>query len=288
MGVEPYPLRETEIQPRLRVRRALPASGRRLVGPWCFLDHFGPLEIGAGRGIQLGPHPHIGLQTVTWLFQGEILHRDSLGSEQLIRPRQLNIMTAGRGIAHSEETPAHHGDTVHGLQMWLALPREHAAASPAFDHFDALPTREVGGSQVTVAVGRWCDKESPAPVYSPAVALEIRLDAGEPCPLPLDPDYEHALLPLHGDVRFHDVTLTPGALWYFDRGRRWIELYAPTGALAFLVGGERFAERPILWWNFVASDLPTIRRAREDWEHGRRFGAVNGASAARVAAPPLR
>lgn len=287
-GVERYPLREAEIAPGLVVRRALPGRGRRMVGPWCFLDHFGPLAIGSGGGVQVGPHPHIGLQTVTWLIQGEILHRDSLGSEQLIRPGQLNIMTAGRGIAHSEETPADHSETIEGLQMWLALPGEQSSIAPAFDHFADLPADTLDGSQVTVALGRWRGLESPARVYSQTIALEMRLVADSACVVPLDPGHEHALLPIHGDIEYDNQAIARGALYYLDRGRRQIELRASTRATAFLVGGEPFAEQPVMWWNFVAREPQTIRRAREDWESGRRFGRVTGTALGRIAAPPLK
>ncbi len=273
----------------LTVRRALPQARRRMVGTWCLLDHFGPMDVCAGRGMDVGPHPHMGLQTVTWLFKGELLHRNSLGYQQIIRPGQLNIMTAGQGIAHSEETPAGHSGCLHGVQMWIALPRSCRHGSADFEHLDSVPSLRIDDAMATVLVGSLCDgTASAASVHSPLLAADIRLPAEGAATLPLDPGFEHALLPVYGDTLLHDgIWLREEQFWDLGMGADRIALSSPRGSRLLLVGGEPFDEKLQLWWNFVAADREEIVRARADWEAGRRFGKVSNYRGERLPAPPL-
>src|SRR5262249_18707911 len=177
----------------LDVRRLLPLRQRRSVGAWCFVDHYGPASVDGVAGMQGPPHPHIGLQTVTWLIAGTVLHRDSLGSEQLIRPGQLNLMTAGRGIAHSEESPEDHDPWLHGVQLWLALPDAHRRVAPDFEHHADLPVQRFGGLNAAVFVGSLAGATSPARVFSAVVGAELAAPADAAATVPLEPWYEHVL-----------------------------------------------------------------------------------------------
>lgn len=288
-SIEHYPTRDTELGGGLKIRRALPHRDRRLVGPWVFLDHFGPLNIGPGEsGMRVGPHPHIGLQTVSWLFEGEVLHRDSLGYKQLIRPGQLNLMTAGCGIAHSEETPALHPPLLHGLQFWVALPSSHKDVYPAFEHHPELPRAERDGMQVHVFAGEALGARTPAHYYSPIAGLDVTLTDSGTRVLPLNPDFEYALLPVQGECEAEGEVLAPDALHYLGVGRESITLGNKAPARFGLFGGAPFGEKVILWWNFVAHTPEEILRARADWEQERpRFGAVKGYNGPRLDAPPI-
>lgn len=270
----------------LAIHRALPLRERRLVGAWCFLDHFGPHAIDNGPGLRVGPHPHIGLQTVTWLLEGEVLHRDSLGSRRLIRPGQLNLMTAGRGIAHSEETPAEHGPTLHGLQCWIALPDSQRDRDAAFDHHPQLPVVQRDGLHATILAGEALGERSPARVYSPLVGLDLDIrDAGNRR-IVMEPGYEYAFLVAAGELQAAGQRMRPGALYYLGTGRERIEIANDGPARAFLFGGRPFGEAVLLWWNFVARTSDEVRGARADWErHSARFGEVRGYAGERLVAP---
>ena len=285
--IESYPAREASVGGGLVVRRLLPRSGRRLVGPWCFFDHFGPLTFGAGKPMDVAPHPHIGLQTVTWLMEGEVLHRDSLGTEQLIRPGQLNLMTAGRGIAHSEETPRRHSGRLHGLQLWVALSEASRQNAPHFDHVPELPALALGACQITVLAGELHGVRSPATTYSRMVGAQVTADHNDSIALPIDPRFEHALVPIEGPVALGDRMLEPDALYYLGAGREELELSVTAGARFVLLGGEPFGETILMWWNFVARTPEEIVAARDDWEQGRRFGAVHAYAGERIPAPAL-
>jgi redox-sensitive bicupin YhaK (pirin superfamily) len=268
------------------VRRLLPQRVRRMVGAWCFVDHFGPADVANRPGMQIGPHPHTGLQTVTWLVDGEIVHRDSLGSLQPIRPGQLNLMTSGHGIAHSEESPPDHPPLMHGLQLWVALPDAARHGTPRFEHHPTLPVFDDG---VTVVVGALGRVRSPATMHSPIVGAEIRLPAGGRRDVPLDPSFEHAVLVMDGSASVADTQLLPGSLLYLGRGRSTLALGADSddGARMFLIGGEPFDEPLVMWWNFVGRSHDDIALAREEWMGGDRFGVVRGAADAPLPAPPM-
>jgi quercetin 2,3-dioxygenase len=267
------------------VTRTLPNRQRRLVGAWCFLDAYGPQDLGNSPGMRVGPHPHTGLQTVTWLVAGEVLHRDSLGNVQEIRPGQLNLMTAGSGIAHSEETPKVHTGLLHGVQLWVALPHADRDVPPAFTHHADLPIVAFGGLTATVLMGTLGDATSPARTHTPLVGAEISLGSGT---LPLRPDFEYAALALDGAAIVDGVTLKPGPLLYLGSGRTSIDLAADSPARVLLLGGEPFEERLVMWWNFVARDHDEIVAMRADWESRTpRFGEVRGYDGAPLPAPPM-
>ncbi|WP_269858038.1 pirin family protein [Streptomyces sp. RPT161] len=269
------------------VRRLLPNLGRRMIGAWCFVDHYGPDDIAKEPGMQVPPHPHIGLQTVSWLRAGEVLHRDSLGSLQTVRPGELGLMTAGRGIAHSEESPREHARFLHGAQLWVALPDAHRATEPAFDHHTALPVVTAPGLRATVIIGELAGAVSPGRTFSPLVGADLLLDAGADVTLPLDPSFEYAALTMSGGAIVDDVPLVPGSLLYLGCGRTGLPLRADTATDLVLLGGEPFEEKIVMWWNFVGRTGDEIVQARMDWMEGTRFGQVRGYDGSRLTAPAL-
>jgi len=261
----------------VEVRRLLPLRRRRSVGAWCFVDHYGPMSVDGVAGMQVPPHPHIGLQTVTWLLEGNVLHRDSLGSEQMIRPGQLNLMTAGHGIAHSEESPADHDPGLHGVQLWLALPGADRQAAPAFEHHPQLPVLGAGGAEITVFAGSLADVTSPARAYSPLVGAEINAVRAGDVTVPLAPGHEHVIFVARGSAAANGNTLTPGRLLYLAAGRGSLTLTAAAGARLFLLGGEPLGETLLTWWNFVGRTADDIIGAAQDWAaDSGRFGEVRG------------
>lgn len=272
----------------MTVTRTLPNRARRMVGAWCFVDHYGPQDIRGAPGMQVPPHPHIGLQTVSWLVAGEVLHHDSIGNEQRIRPGQLNLMTAGRGISHSEQSPPEHGPVLHGVQLWTALPGTDRAVAPHFEHHPDLPTLDDARSTVTVIMGELAGLASPARVYSPLVGAEAELAAGADTRLRLRPDWEYAVLGLHGAAEVDEAALTPGPLLYLGLGRTELTLRAAVPARLLLLGGEPFAEHLVMWWNFVGRDHDEIATAREQWAAAdARFGTVTGYPGGPLPAPEM-
>lgn len=286
-AIEELNTRNTEMGGGLLIRRALPHRRRRLVGAWCFLDHFGPLSLEDRDGMRVGPHPHIGLQTVTWLLEGEIYHRDSLGYEQLIKPGQLNLMTAGRGIAHSEETPPEHGVSLHGLQFWLALPDTHRHIEPAFEHLAELPRFRHDDMEIQLFVGELLGHRSPAKVYSPLVGIDVQVNGQGKHNLPLNPDFEHALMVVEGELHGDGLAMQQEAFYYLGPGRTELTLAHDRPARLILLGGEPLREQVLLWWNFVARNEAELHRAREDWMETDHFGIVHGYEGPRLEAPPL-
>jgi redox-sensitive bicupin YhaK (pirin superfamily) len=259
-----------------------------MIGAWCFVDHYGPDNIADRPGMRVPPHPHTGLQTVSWLVEGEVLHRDSLGNEQLIRPGQLNLMTAGHGIAHAEESPDDRPPMLHGVQLWVALPDTALRVAPGFEHHPALPTLTDSGARVAVLVGELAGATSAATAYTPLLGAEVWLDAGADVRLPLRPEFEHAVLGLSGSVRVDGVPLTPGPLLYLGCGRSDLAVQGddqPSRVL--LLGGEPFDEQIVMWWNFVGRSHDEIVQARADWMAGRRFGPVLGYRGDPLPAPAM-
>ena len=288
------------------VRRLLPNLGRRMVGAWCFVDHYGPDKIAGLPGMQVAPHPHIGLQTVSWLLEGEVLHRDSIGSLQTLRPGQLSLMTAGAGIAHSEESPPDHPSVLHGVQLWVALPDRARQMEPAFDFHPHLPVLAEAGMTASVVLGemagaagsaRAAGMASPAAVHSPIVGIDVSLGsagggtgrAGRSGrgAIPLERDFEYALLVPGGGVRVEEVDVGPGTLLYLGRGRTMLRLASDGPSRVVLLGGEPFGEKIVMWWNFVARSGDEIVEARRDWQEQTRFGAVEGFDGDSVPAPAL-
>ncbi|MFY1649980.1 pirin family protein [Solwaraspora sp. WMMB762] len=269
------------------VRRLLPQRPRRMVGAWCFVDHFGPDDVAGRPGMQIPPHPHTGLQTVTWLVDGEILHRDSLGSVQSIVPGQLNLMTAGHGIAHSEQSPPAHPPVMHGLQLWVALPESARHGEPRFEHHAALPQVGAGDAQITVVVGEYAGVRSPAEMASPIVGAQVDIDTDAPVALTLRDDFEYALLTMSGTARVDGMELAPGGLLYLGEGRSATTVTTDGPARLFLLGGEPFDEPLVMWWNFVARSHEELVAARDGWAAGRRFGTVTGCVDAPLPAPEM-
>jgi len=278
----------TESLGQLTIRRSLPIARRRTVGPWCFFDRYGPLTFSEGKPMDVAPHPHIGLQTVSWLTEGEVLHRDSLGFEQLVRAGGLNLMTSGRGIAHSEETPAQPSGRLSGVQLWIALPEGARDSAPRFDHYAEVPRLDLRGGVVKVFAGEMDGVSSPARVYSPLVGAEIRMGAGQELTVPLEPDFEHALVFLDGEATVDREILGPEALHFLGCGRSELSIGSTSASTAILIGGLPLGEPIVMWWNFVARSHEEIAVAREAWERGERFGEVNDYRGPRLAAPPLR
>jgi redox-sensitive bicupin YhaK (pirin superfamily) len=262
------------------VRRALPHAQRRMVGPFIFFDHMGPAEFKSGQGVDVRPHPHIGLATATYLFDGEIVHRDSLGSDIAIRPNELNWMSAGRGIVHSERTAADRragGERLHGLQCWVALPGEHEEMAPAFDHYDqtALPVVSGEGKTVRVVAGSLFGARAPVTTASDTLFAEARLEPGTT--LPLDAAYEErAIYVVSGEIDVQGDRFASGRLLVFRPGDR-ITVGAPTNAHVIILGGAAMDGPRYIWWNFVSSRKDRIEQAKADWKAG-RFAMVAGDS----------
>jgi redox-sensitive bicupin YhaK (pirin superfamily) len=258
-----------------QVRRALPRRARRTVGAWCFVDHMGPTTVDRSGGIDIGPHPHMGLQTVTWLVAGEILHRDSLGSEQLIRPGQLNLMTAGGGVSHAEEGTSTYRGEVHGVQLWVAQPEATRHGDAAFEHHAELPRIELEGEgEATVLVGELAGGASPARRDTDHLGADLDLRPGKSV-LPLRREAEHAVVVLSGAIEIDGATVTPGHLAYLGLGRDELAVHAHEPSRVLLVGGSPFEGEPLMWWNFVGRDREEISGAWEAWQDDDgRFGTV--------------
>ncbi|MGY1659706.1 pirin family protein [Geodermatophilus sp. SYSU D00705] len=282
------PGKEVLLGESTRVRRLLPTLGRRLVGAWAFVDHYGPDDIASSSGMQVAPHPHTGLQTVSWLLEGEIHHLDSLGSDAVVRPGELALMTAGHGIAHSEQSPAVHPRFLHGAQLWVALPESAREMAPAFAHHRDLPGFTSDGLTSTVLMGSFGGATSPGTAHTPLVGADLDLAAGADVELPLEPDFEYALLASSGSATVEEAPLERGAMLYLGTGRRSVRVRAAEAGRLLLLGGEPFEERIVMWWNFVGRTGEEIAEYAERWNaEDERFGAVLGWDGARLPAPPL-
>ncbi|MGB8713179.1 MAG: pirin family protein [Onishia taeanensis] len=270
------------------VNRVLPSRQRRLVGAWCFLDHAGPSVFkGDSRGLRVGPHPHIGLQTFTWMIEGEILHRDSQGNQQVIRPGQVNLMTAGRGISHTEESVP--GETqLHAAQLWIALPEADRRTDPRFDHYPELPSWEEQGVAFTLLTGEFDGRRAPTLAFSPLVGLDLVSREASTLKLSLREDFEYGVLPLEGELDIEGETFPTNELAYLGRGREAVTLSLPAGGRVILVGGEPLDEEILIWWNFVGHSKAEIAEAQQDWEAGsERFGSIPDYDGAPLTPPPL-
>ncbi len=294
---EPLPARDVVLGRGTSARRLLPNKVRRMIGPWCFVDHYGPDDVRRTGGLHVPPHPYAGLQTVTWLFDGVVEHVDSLGNRQRVRPGELALLTAGPGVSRAETTPAGASGALHGVQLWVALP--HAARTsvqPGLTHLPEPPTYSEHGATLRVLAGSLAGETSPAPVHSPLVGAEVTLEPGATAVLPLEAGFEHGVLVAGGEVLVDGEVVGRDEMVYLGGGREGLELAAPDDlrgpAVLLLLGGEPFMEETVLWWNFLGSDHEEIVRHREEWNgHGAawvspRFGHVHGFAGPRMLAPP--
>ncbi|WP_374023675.1 pirin family protein [Mycobacterium sp. HNNTM2301] len=270
----------------MRVRRTLPQRQRSLIGAWCFVDHYGP----ASARMDVPPHPHTGLQTVSWLFSGEVEHNDSAGVQAAIRPGELNLMTAGAGICHSEvSVPS--AAALHGVQLWVALPNSDRATDRAFDHYAPQPV-PLPGATVRVFLGDLAGSRSAVHTFTPLLGAQVDLDAGAHLDLDVDPAFEHGVLCDLGTVRVEGAPVAVAELAYLNPGRSSLLLRneGDGPARVLLLGGTPFTEELVMWWNFVGRSHDDIAAYRQLWEAGDdRFGAVHNyrGSLTRLPAPPL-
>ena len=272
------------------VRRTLPQRQRSLIGAWCFVDHYGPDDVAATGGMDVAPHPHTGLQTVSWLFTGEIEHRDSHGVHALVRPGEVNLMTGGHGICHSEVSTAG-TTTLHGVQLWVALPDGARDAARDFQHY-VPPAIDLGGGRARVFLGTLAGSSSPVTTFTPLLGAEIVVEPGASVTVEIDPAFEHGLLVDTGAVELFDTRLSRGVLGYVGTGvsSLWVVNPGDSPARLVLLGGTPFGEEIVMWWNFVGRDHDEIAAFREEWEReSDRFGRVDGyaGEVARLPAPQL-
>ncbi|WP_329585794.1 pirin family protein [Streptomyces sp. NBC_01005] len=272
----------------MTVRRTLPQRSRTLIGAWCFADHYGPDNVAESGGMDVAPHPHTGLQTVSWLFNGEIEHRDSMGSHAFVRPGELNLMTGGHGISHTEvSTPR--TTILHGAQLWVALPEEHRDAERDFQHYVPEPVRLPGG-EARVFLGTLAGTASPVRTFTPLLGAEILVDPHATITLTVDTGFEHGVLVDQGSIRLGETPLLRAELGYVGPGAHTLALTntSEDTARLLLLGGTPFEEEIVMWWNFIGRSHEDIVRARDDWESAsERFGTVGGYPGDRLPAPTL-
>jgi redox-sensitive bicupin YhaK (pirin superfamily) len=269
------------------VRRVLPSTERRMIGPFIFFDHLGPVLFAPGAGIDVRPHPHIGLATVTYLFEGEIVHRDSLGSQQRIRPGDVNWMLAGRGIAHSERTgekARQQGARVHGIQSWVALPSDREENEPTFEHHDAvnIPRVRRGGATLDVLAGTGFGVRSPVTVLSPSLYVHAKLEPGSTLVVEEEHD-QRAIYVVEGEVVCEERTLAPGTMAVL-RPAVAVSIGARAPARVMIVGGAKLEGERHIFWNFVSSSKTRIEQAKDDWK-AERFPKVPGDEVERIPLP---
>jgi quercetin 2,3-dioxygenase len=274
----------------IKVRRTLPQRERSLIGAWCFADHYGPHDVRGATGMDVPPHPHTGLQTVSWLFSGEVEHRDSAGVHAMVRPGELNLMTAGAGICHSEVSTA--ATTVlHGVQLWVALPDADRDTGRDFAHYVPKP-HAVGGATLRVFLGELDGHRSPVHTFTPLLGAQLDLEPGADVTLDVDPTFEHGVLLDRGSVEVAGTSLDVADLAFQAAGCDRLEIVnrGQDPARAVLLGGPPFPEQLVMWWNFVGRSHQDIAAYRQMWDnHDDRFGAVHGYRGAvpRLPAPPL-
>jgi len=274
---------------QLGILRVLPTKRRRTIGPWCFVDLMSPDDVERPPLLEIGPHPHIGLATVTWLFGGEVLHSDSLGTQQRILPGELNLMTAGHGIAHAEEglhtESAEHTGGVMGVQMWLAQPEGTRDGASAFQHLKDLPDVEVEGGRARLLIGEYGSMQSPAAFDHPAVGLDVGLEA--PALIGTRPDFEYGVAPIDRPIKVEDAIVEPGSIAVIPPGYEQLRLETRRGnGRLMLLGGLPLDEEVKMWWNFVARTEEEISTAWRDWQthNTDRFASVPS-GLARIEAP---
>jgi quercetin 2,3-dioxygenase len=266
------------------VERSLPRHGRRMVGAWCFLDRFGPVDVTPRRTMTVGPHPHIGLHTVTWLLKGEVKHSDSLGNRQVIRPGQLNLMTAGKGIAHAEDSRAQSQGVLNGVQLWIAQPETTRHGPSSFAHHEDLPKVGLGSSEAIVLLGSFEGVRSPAIVDSPLVGVDIT--ASGSLEIELIRAFEYGIAVLAGELTVAGDAVHANQFVYLGTGWDVIRIEAGPATRLLLLGGEPFGTEVLMWWNFVARERAELEVAYADWvSRSERFGEVTS-TLERIDAPP--
>jgi len=274
-----YDAMHAMISPRNEVLRFLPHKERRMVGAWCFVDVFGPTDVQDQAGMGVAPHPHMGLQTVSWLVQGTVQHRDSIGTTALVEPGRVAVMSAGNGIAHSENSPPDHGPVLHGAQLWVALPESSRHGEHSFVLHEPAPIRDTEGLRAMVFVGRMGTTVAHAQGLTPLVGVDISPESPQrrAGSVPLDPSYEHVLVPLAGGVNVCGEDVRAGQAIYLGTDRDHLEMALTADARALLLGGAPFEEEIVMWWNFVARSHEEIEQARLQWNAGGdpRFGEVS-------------
>lgn len=285
-------LRSADLGEGMLVKRALPSRQQRMVGAWCFLDHAGPVHFAPGKGMHVGAHPHTALQTFTWLIDGEVLHKDSLGNELIIRPGQVNLMTAGRGIVHTEDSVVD-GGRLHAAQLWIALPETLADCEPDFAHYPELPMWHAGSVQFTLLAGSYGEFKAPTALHSPIMGMDLFSVSGGAATLQLNPEFEYGFLPLTEQVKVQGETYSTDEFAYLEKGGSTLELELGVDSRVLLLGGVPFDQPVQMWWNFVGYSKEAIAAAQRDWEHGdSRFGDVKDPTsltgkALRLTAPVL-
>ncbi len=285
--IQDFTIRSAEIGKGTIIKRALPSRQKRMIGAWCFLDHAGPVEFPQGDGLDVGPHPHIGLQTFTWMIEGTMMHTDSVGSKQLIRPKQVNLMTAGYGISHTEVAP----DTetkMHAAQLWIALPDEKQNMAPQFDHYPELPVVEQDNIEFTILVGEYLNKTSPVKVHTELLGVDLTAKETTTTRLKLNPKYEYGFLALEGTANVSGHELNNDNMVAIETGISEIEITLPKGSRLLLLGGVPFETPILLWWNLVARTQEELKVAREQWvNQDERFGSIPDYDGPRLNAPEL-
>ena len=283
--IQEVPLRRAEIGQGTVIKRALPSRHKRMIGAWCFLDHAGPVSFPQGDGLDVGPHPHIGLQTFTWMIEGTLMHTDSIGSKQLIRPKQVNLMTAGQGISHTEVAPEQETH-MHAAQLWIALPDAKRNMPSRFDHYPELPVVSRDGVEFTVLVGEFLETRSPVEVHSPLLALDLTAAETVRTRLQLNPAFEYGFMALEGTATVNGHELTEDNMVVLEQGVSAIEIEIHAGSRLLLLGGEPFESPILLWWNFVGRTQEELKIARDQWiAQDERFGSIPDYEGPRLEAP---
>ena len=287
LAIERILARRGSLGEGMDVARALPTKQRRMIGAWCFLDHLGPIAFGPGAGLHVGAHPHTRLQTFTWMIEGELMHRDSLGSEQVLRAGQVNLMTAGYGISHTEDS-LRDGERLHAAQLWIALPDAVADQPPAFAHYPQVPQWQAQGCAWSLMAGSYGPHTAPTALHSPLLGLEVLASAAAPVQLELQADFEYGLLALTGGFTVDGQDFVQDELAYLAPGRTALDVQLQPNTRLLVVGGVPFTDSVSIWWNFLGQSLQDIRGYRAQWQdHDPRFGEVKDGEHRRLSAPPL-
>lgn len=279
--------RSVKLTPRsgITIERTLPHRELRTIGAWCFVDHFGPTS--QKNAMSVAAHPHTGLQTVTWLFSGLVEHRDSIGSVQEIQSGQLNIMTAGYGISHSELSTNENVD-LHGIQLWVVLPDSARDVEPQFDHYSDLPVFETDHVTAKVFVGTFHNVTAKTKTYSPLVGVELLFHRSGEQEFELNSEFEYGVLVISGDVIAQGKQVAPGSMLYLESGKSKFSISGTAGSRIVLLGGEPFTESIVMWWNFIGRNHDEIVAMRDAWEsHSNRFGVFSDRIGGRIPAPPM-